>query len=444
VVAAAAVVVAVAAAGVAFGLRDRDAPSTVAGGSADYLVAGWLPDGMSAHSATPLGGLSADAAAPVGGEVAAYGDGAAADPWAGPVISVAVSDDPRDVRGGEAVTIGDRDARLEEGADGLIVKWDIEGGRLVVRGNAQVDRATLLAAAEAADDSPAISAAGLPAAFVEIGRGPLDGMMGPAGAGYVGDAEGLLLSYGPDPFQQGEVHVMVFQRPGSESAVDLARLTTPGARSHEVRGHHAVVGGSEGTELFVQWREPSGLVTTVAGNGVDEATLLRIAEGLRHAEPGEIESLIDALSAFDEEISGSAGPSDSGMVVAEGEHEGQSWHLMLAGLGEGRTLELWHRGSSGGVGWDEPTPPLVTGMSSGGTWTEPVVYGLVADGLHVAIELPGGATITPDLAQAPGLLGSGFVAFLPELPDGTEFAVVARDAAGAEVAREPKLYAPVP
>jgi hypothetical protein len=38
----------------------------------------------------------------------------------------------------------------------------------------------------------------------------------------------------------------------------------------------------------------------------------------------------------------------------------------------------------------------------------------------------------------------GFVVFLPELPDGTEFAVVARDAAGAEVARQPQLYASVP
>ena len=55
----AAAAVAVVVAGIAFRLTSGDAPTTVAGAPSDYLVAGWLPEGMVATSATTLGGLSA-------------------------------------------------------------------------------------------------------------------------------------------------------------------------------------------------------------------------------------------------------------------------------------------------------------------------------------------------------------------------------------------------
>ena len=64
--AAAAIAVAVVGAGIAFRLTGGDAPTTVAGAPTDHLVAGWLPEGMVATSATTLGGLPADAPVPVG------------------------------------------------------------------------------------------------------------------------------------------------------------------------------------------------------------------------------------------------------------------------------------------------------------------------------------------------------------------------------------------
>ncbi len=461
----AAAAVAVVVAGIAFGLASGDAPTTVAGAQTDYLVAGWLPEGMAATSATTLGGLSADAPEPVGGEVVAYGDGAAADPWAGPTISVIAEDvapegDHADEdQGGETISVNGHDAVVEQDAGGVRITWEDDGRRIVVRGSAELDRPTVVAAAGGADSSPSIAPDALPPGFVEIGRGPLDAMMGAGGPGYVGRRDGLVLGYSagtpsvPDATPSvPDAVVSVFQREGPESAVDLVRLTSAPTSAAEVRGRHAVVGdsgaGPESPEPFVQWREPSGLVTTVAGSGVDEATVLRIAEGLRPAETGEIDRLRDADGLSSEEVSGSAGAGDSGIVLAEGQHEGQQWRLVLGDAGELRELALWFRGSSGGTGWreDEPTPPLVSGMSSGGTWTTTVVYGLVADGLTVVVDIPGMGIITPELAPATeGVDGRGFVVFLSEPPPaGTEFAVRARNPASIEVASDLYIYAPAP
>ena len=149
-----------------------------------------------------------------------------------------------------------------------------------------------------------------------------------------------------------------------------------------------------------------------------------------------------------EEVSGSAGPGDSGIVLAEGQHEGQQWRLIVSDDGEHRNLELWYRGSFMGVGWadDEPAPPLVSGMATGGTWSTPVVYGLVADGLTVVVDIPGQGFITPELVPpTEGVDGRGFVVFLSETPPaGTEFAVRARNAASIEVASSVYTYAPLP
>ena len=456
----AAAAVAVVVAGIAFRLTSGDAPTTVAGAPSDYLVAGWLPEGMVATSATTLGGPSADAPDPVGGQVVAYGDGTAADPWAGATISVIAEDVvPDEGDEGESISVNGHDAVVEQDASGVRIRWEDDGVRIEVRGSAELDRPTVVAAAGGADSSPSVATEALPPGFVEIGRGPLDAMMGAGGPGYLGRRDGLVLGYSagtpsvPDATPSvPDAVVSVFQREGPESAVDLVRLTSAETSAAEVRGRHAVIGdsgsGPESLEPFVQWREPSGLVTTVSGAGVDEATVLRIAEDLRRAEPGELDGLRDSDGLSGEEVAGSAGAGDSGIVLAEGQHEGQPWRLLVSDDGEHRNLELWYRGSSGGTGWpdDEPAPPLVSGMSAGGTWSTPVVYGLVADGLTVVVDIPGVGFITPELAPATeGVDGRGFVVFLSEPPRaGTDFAVRARNPASIEVARDFYTYAPLP
>ena len=370
-----------------------------------------------------------------------------------------VPDEDDGADGGETISVNGHDAVVEQDPGGVRIIWEDDGARIVVRGSAELDRPTVVAAAMGADSSPSVAAEALPPGFVEIGRGPLDAMMGAGGPGYLGRRDGLVLGYTagtpsvPDATPSvPDAVVSVFQREGPESAVDLVRLTSAPTSGAEVRGRHAVIGdsgsGPESPEPFVQWREPSGLVITVSGAGVDEATVLRIAEGLRRAEPGELEGLGDADGPASEEISGSAGAGDSGILLAEGQHEGQPWRLIVSDEGEHRNLELWHRGSSGGTGWpdDEPAPPLVSGMSAGATWSTPVVYGLVADGLTVVVDIPGVGFVTPELAPATeGVDGRGFVVFLTEAPRaGTEFAVRATNAAAIEVASDVYTYAPSP
>ena len=162
---------------------------------------------------------------PVAGFVVAYGDGSIEDPWAGATLSVSSVDVAPDAEAGERITVGGHDAVVEE-ADGVTVSWGTDGGRIVVRGSAGVDRATVVAAAEGVDGSPAIVPDALPAGFVEIGRGSLDAMMGVGGPGYLGRGTGLVLAYTSGDPSEPEAVVSVFQRPGDEDAVDLVRLTS--------------------------------------------------------------------------------------------------------------------------------------------------------------------------------------------------------------------------
>lgn len=445
VVLAAAVVIVVVVGGV-IALTGGDEPSTVAGGTADELVAGWLPEGMAASSAQRVGG-GAILPDQVGGMVVVYGDGAAADPWAGPTLSVMSADvAPGGGPGGERITVSGHDAFVDE-ANGVSVSWDTGDGRIAVRGSVGVDRATVVAAAEGADGAPTIAPTALPPGFVEIGRGTLDAMMGGGGPGYLGRGAGLVLTYVAGDPSGPDAAVSVFQRPGAEDAVDLVRLTSASTRPGEVRGRAAVVGdtgsGPGAPEPFVQWREPSGLLTTVSGAGVDEATLLRIAEGLRPAQPGEIEGLAarteDAGASSPSGTDGSALALTSEVVVGTGVHDGAEWRLLLTERGGLQQVELSYRGSAASTGWpaDRGVPPFVHGTSTGATWSAPVAFGLVHAGSRVTIDLPGFDTIVPQLLPVEDEDLLGFVAFLPPgAPGGATYTVVVTDATGTEVGRE--------
>jgi hypothetical protein len=194
-----------------------------------------------------------------GTDIAIYGDPDADDPWSASVAVTHLAADEELLGGlppdGEAVTVGSHEARLLEaesevfwarGPDGpgWQVVWTVDGGRLAVTGS--VTRDEVLAAAEAATTEPAIEGSGLPDGYEELARGPLLDRLpftslfeGNVDSVILGSADGTGLAVvSADPSDRDAVRtaVVVAQRPGPASAVDLLRLSFPDAEATTVRG----------------------------------------------------------------------------------------------------------------------------------------------------------------------------------------------------------------
>jgi hypothetical protein len=253
-----------------------------------------------------------------------YGLRDAADPWTGPVLIVshivAGSATRGDWPDGEAVTIDGKTVTVFQGEDGnWIARWPVDDGQVQVAGR-ELTRDQAIAAAAATAPSPSIGAAELPDGFAELARGPMDALV--AGAlGYSGSTVGLAVTYGS--VADGSTgYVSIIERPGPASAVDLARLAYDGTRSVTVRGQHAVLAPT-GDAALLQWAEPGGLLVTIQAADLSDEDLLRVAENLRPAGPGEIDELL-AENPFDVEdpAEGAQGYAYDGWQV-EGQYEGQ-------------------------------------------------------------------------------------------------------------------------
>jgi len=444
-VAAAVVVVVV---GVAAGLAAaRSEPASVTSeGELQFLLPGWLPDGVLPFQALRLEDVPE--AGGIGGEVVVYGIRDASDPWAGPILIVSqLVPDPAtlgDETEGEAITIDGQPATVAQDEDGeWTATWSVEHGRLQVAGRG-LTRDQVIAAAAVTSAGPSIDAAGLPDGFTELAHGPLDAMI--AGAlGYSGSAPGLAVSYAPAADRSaGTGYLTIVERAGSASAVDLARLAFDDARSVTVRGQHAVLAAT-GDEVLLQWAEPGGLLVTVQASGWAHEDLLRVAEGLRPAGPDEIDELVaehpldreDGSGASEAEVS--ADHVTDGWVV-EGQYEGHDW-LLQAFVADSQVKALWLHGGNdtAPLPMEDDTAgsglAVTSGLFDGGVVS---VFGLVDPAAaSVTIEGPGLAPIAAEVHPVDGAERSAFVGFVLESDLGDSASVVARAADGTEVARAP-------
>lgn len=458
-VAAAVVAVVAAVVGAVVATRDDSSPSVSSRGALDYLLPGWLPAGLE-----PVHAIDVPDAAAVGygADIAVYGDPDTDDPWSATLtVTHLVADEELlggPPSGGEAVTVAGHDARLREGfedGEGWEVEWQVDDGRLIVGGALTSEE--VLAAAEAATTEPAIDASGLPEVFTELARGPsgadfmlftslFEGNLDRSGEGSVGS--GLAVTYA-DPSDSDAVRtaVVVAQRPGPASAVDLLRQWFPDADATTVRGHHAVIGrgseppGSAGQAgvVAVQWAEPDGQLVSVVGFGVAEDAVLQVAEGLRPPNAGEVAALRDEHAVT---APRSFGDVPAGRVVASGESQTGQWRVVADAGREDNigtlTLErLWGAiaSTSSNTG-DRVEPPLdlAADFSDGTT----IVWGVLGvDAASVTIEAADAEPITLDIHEVDGWTHPVIAGAFPDthFAPSSEVAVIARDESGQELAR---------
>jgi hypothetical protein len=430
----------------------REPRPGVNSGQPGYLVPERAPAGMElAHAAVLDGSGAADA---VRADIAVYGDPGAADPWAGPVLSVFRQRDVDDtstpamnepaaavtieVDGHEAVL---RPATSGSGAgadEAWQVEWTDADDRVLVSGGQGVTRDEVTAAAGAVDDDE-IAADGLPDGFVSLAEGPLDSAVDPMALVSLPYTSGLVVTYRPPGSADDGPFVGVLQRPGSAESVDLLRFAFPDSEAIEVRGHHAVVGRRDG-HAAVQWLEPDGQLVTVWGAGVDEDDVLAVAEGLRPASTAEVGELVASGP-------GPLGPVGAGDVeVASGRTEaGSDWRLVVDPAAPEGLAAVTFEDASGamstgalGTSGEEPALEVTTvgldGDEPAGTGSS-LVYGTAAPAATtVVLEAPGRPPV--ELARHPvdGWSRTVVVLAVPTA-DLAGASVVARGGDGAELQR---------
>jgi hypothetical protein len=456
----------VAAAGAAVvATRDDGRPDLSSGTELDPLVPGWLPAGFEPVHAIDV---PDPAALGFGADIAVYGDPDADEPWSETLQVIHILADEELLggppAGGEAVTVAGHDATLREGfadGEGWEVEWQVDDGRLIVGG--ALTRDEVLAAAAAATTRPAIEALGLPDGYHELASGPtqdstlstslFEGILGGDFEGSL-DGSGLAVAYA-DPSADGTVRpaVVVAQRPGPASAVDLLRLSFPDAAATTVRGRPAVVGwgseppGSAGEDgvVAVQWAEPEGQLVTVTGFGVAGGDVLQVAEQMHPASAGELAALGEGSAVAGSREFGAVPGRDT--VVASGESRTGRWRVVADArppdnIGSLTLERVWGAiGSTASNTGERVEPPLDLGadVSDGTT----VVWGVLwVDAASVTVEAPDTDPVTLDLHDVAGWSHPVVAGAFPtdHFPrSGAGVVVVARDAGGREVARNETL-----
>ena len=450
---AAVVIVVAAVAGSVLAAHEDGSPPVSSGGRPSYLLPRWLPDGYVPYSVMTTADARESLDLSPDGRVVVYGLPSEADPWGAATITVARLETvwSQSVYG-EPVTIAGRPGDVQAVGDAEFVAWGVDGATYAVVGQG-LRREQVLAAAEAAGPEPSLDRATLPAGFDVIARGPASSTLGfPSNPSSLAP-DTLVTYYLPAGAEDQDRSIRVIERPGDAADVELARLWAVESRTGEVRGQHAVIGLTQTPgfplERYVQWREPSGLLVTVAGRDVPEDDVLRLATELGLAEDGEIEGLLaehglqhqmPVEGHGDSASDSSQAESIVSTDVATGDRAGASWTLTATSAEGGDVaLELHIGDEVESLTWDAVDGPGVMLLSS------QVVYGQTERAVFAASD--GGvarATIEhlgvgpTEMAVYPvaldGQAFTGFIGFVP-IEDDTIITVTSYDAAGTEVER---------
>ncbi len=434
-VAAAAAVVAVAVGAAAVALQGDEPPTTSSGGGT-LLLPDWLPDGFAPGQA--VDGRTVSDVLP-DGRVVVYGRAGETDPWAGPTIAVARVEQEWLPDGEAEVTAGSRQASVVGDADWPTFAWSDAGATvgLVARG---VSEAETMAAIAAATAEPAVPAGALPPGFAEIARGGTSATARLPGLRYGSPGETLTVVYYPDGTPRPEPTLVVRQRPGAEAEVDLARLGA--TREQAGRGPGPARRRRDGGLGGRHGRVPRRAV--VGGRHARHGRRHRVARGGGRAggrghaprgprrdgrPPGRLRRAHRGVGRR----------RFSAADVAGGTEAGYPWTLEATEGADSNGLGLAWGDGQVSVGWDPAEGPgdlLVEGSQSAG-WPGTALFGAAAERVaSVSVEGPG--LPATDLELYVAVVGETtirvFVVFPP--PGSGEVTVVARDAAGAEVARD--------
>jgi hypothetical protein len=262
------------------------------------------------------------------------------------------------------------------------------------------------------------------------------------------NGSGLAVTYA-DPSDNDAVRaaVVVGHRSGPASAVDLLRLTFPDGGVTSVHGRHAAIGrgdelpGSAGEAgvVALQWAEPEGQLVTVVGFGVAEDDVLKVAEGLRSAGAGDVAALRDGQVPASREF---GGVPEGHVVAASGVSPTGQWRIVAEtsrqdNIGALTIDRMWGAiASTSSTTGDRVEPPLdLQADISDGTI---VVWGvLYVDAAAVTVEAPGREPVPLGLHEVDGWSHPVVAGAYPLDIAGSrgQMDVVARDAAGREVAR---------
>jgi hypothetical protein len=241
--------------------------------------------------------------------------------------------------------------------------------------------------------------------------------------------------------------IVVAQRPGPSSAVDLLRLSFEDGGETTVQGRPAAIGrgteprGSAGESgvVAVQWAEREGRLVTVLGFGVDEDIVLQVAEGLSPASAGEVAALPDQLVDAPREF---ADPPEGHVVVASGETPNGQWRVVVAAHREPNIGALTLDRFAGAIAstssdtGDRVEPPLdLAADFSDGT---AVVWGVLwEDAATVTVEVEGAEPVELGIHEVEGWDRPVVAGTFPmdRFDPQVDVAVVASDADGREVAR---------
>lgn len=355
--------------------------------------------------------------------------------------------DPRD-EDGERLDVRGFEATLRSYGDHTSVSWR-ENGLVVEVFAYGVGREELVAAVRAAE----VRAAGarmtaLPARFAQVYEGPSPG--GPEiGAERVTRQGWVRLEPGdeptPDDVPRTGITLTVYE--GAGMSLDSIAWTMPGARRSGAAGQPALLDPQVGA---LAWAPRRGVVLVLsAEHNYEESSFVDGEPEWAHPfTERDLADLAARVEAIDEATwrrlvaglpgGGSAGPLVPGArnaeVVATG-GDGESAWTARAYLSQGMVcLDVSSRGSGSGGCFPAPASSAIDGV---GVLSDGMLTALVAkDVAEVVVELDGADPLSVEPARSSDDLPVDFL--VVQLPDGARAtAVVARDASGRDVGRQP-------
>jgi hypothetical protein len=272
--------------------------------SVPRLVPAHMPPGVLAPVAGELPFPSPPPMDPFGpASVTLFGDPRAGDPFAKADLAVAVTGrDPGSEVGGERVTVRGRTGSVIDIGTAPFISWQEQPGTAVLIGSRTLDRAQLLAAADAlvvrgGRVTLRSVPAGLPGRLdrvAEVPNFPIDGLTEEVMPLMRYGATGHLVGNQSNGEEDPSFYVLTAE--GNAQDLALMRWITHADTPTRIRGHLGWA-GAQSTDPTVRglvWQEAPGVVAVAVGTGVDQRAMQETVAGLHPASAREWHALLAA------------------------------------------------------------------------------------------------------------------------------------------------------